>query len=222
MANAVCASSTNGVGGIRERPHGHERLRPIAIHRRCARDWDPLRTGKQFLIDSPCDPENKTLTHACVESDERFNVYSGNVVLDDNGEARVTLPHWVAAFNTDFRYQLTCIGQAAPVYVSQEVSDDAFSIAGGAAGMTVSWQLTGVRNDAWAQANPLVVEQEKPDGEKGFFLNPEVFGHDLTRHIQYKRYEQFIQAYPRQAEIGDAHIRGVVQVSTRAGRAEGS
>jgi hypothetical protein len=106
----------------------------------------------------------------------------------------------VAAFNTDFRYQLTCIGQAAPVYVAQEVSDDAFSIAGGAADMKVSWQLTGVRNDAWARANPLVVEREKPDDEKGFFLHPEAFGQDLTRHTQYKRYEHMIRGYPRQAE----------------------
>ena len=56
--------------------------------------------------------------------------------------------------------------RAAPVYVAQEVCDDAFSIAGGAAGMKVSGQLTGVRNDASAQANPLVVEQEKQDDEK--------------------------------------------------------
>jgi hypothetical protein len=158
--------------------------------------------GKNCLVDSPCDPENKTLTHACVESDERFNVYSGNTVLDDNGEARVMLPQWVAAFNKDFRYQLTCIGQAAQVYVAQEVFDDAFSIAGGAAGMKVSWQLTGVRNDAWAQANPLVVEQEKPDGEKGFLLNPEVFGQSSpanTTQPHHKRSEHFIRAYPRQA-----------------------
>jgi hypothetical protein len=53
------------------------------------------------------------------------------VTLDDNGEAVVTLPDWVEALNEDFRYQLTCIGGAAPVYVAQEVSEGNFRIAGG-------------------------------------------------------------------------------------------
>ena len=201
VANAVCATSTNGSAVFASGPTAISAFGPSQFTGDVHVTGVLSGPGKQFLIDSPSDPENKTLTHACIESDERFNVYSGNVALDDNGEARVTLPHWIGTLNTDFRYQLTCIGQAAPVYVSREVSDDAFSIAGGVPGMTVSWQLTGVRSDAWAQANPLVVEQEKADGEKGFFWNPEAFGHDLTRHMQYKRYEQLIKAYPRQAEM---------------------
>jgi trimeric autotransporter adhesin len=199
-ANAVCAQSTNGAAVFASGKTAVSAIGPSQFTGDV--DVSGIITGreKRCLVDHPSDPENKTLTHACVESDERFNVYSGNIALDTNGEARVTLPEWVAKFNRDFRYQLTCIGQAAPVYVAQEVSKDSFSIAGGAAGMKVSWQLTGIRDDAWAQANPLAVEQEKPDDEKGFFLSPEVFGHDLTRHTQYKRLEQSIRAYPRQAE----------------------
>jgi hypothetical protein len=197
---AVCGQSTNGVGVFAAGQPALNTVGPSQFGGNVSVAGTITGTTKNCLIDHPSDPENRTLTHACVESDERFNVYSGNVALDDNGEARVTLPKWVAAFNSDFRYQLTCIGQSAPVYVAQEVRDDAFSIAGGTAGMKVSWQLTGVRNDAWAQANPLVVEQEKPEDEKGFFLTPEVFGHDHTRHVLYKRHEHLIQAYPRQAE----------------------
>ena len=66
--------------------------------------------------------------------------------------------------------------------------------------MKVSWQLTGVLNDAYAQANQLQIEQEKPEDEKGFFLNPEAFGHDHSRHVQFKRHEHLVQAFPRQAE----------------------
>ena len=66
--------------------------------------------------------------------------------------------------------------------------------------MKVSWQVTGVRNDAWARANPLAVEQDKPEDEKGFFFSPEAFGHDHTRHVAYKRHEHLIEAYPPQAE----------------------
>ena len=201
VANAVCATSTNGTAVFASGPTAAiAAIGPSQFTGNVDVSGTFTAGDKRCLIDSPSDPENKTLTHACIESDERFNIYSGNVVLDGNGEARVALPQWVAAFNTDFRYQLTCIGQAAPVYVAQEVSDDAFSIAGGAADMKVSWQLTGVRNDAWARANPLVVEREKPDDEKGFFLHPEAFGQDLTRHTQYKRYEHMIRGYPRQAE----------------------
>ena len=199
-ANAVCALSTNGVGVWASGKTAVSAIGPSVFAGDVSVNGTISGSAKHCLVDSPADPENRTLAHACVESDERFNVYSGNVVLDGNGEARVTLPEWVTTFNKDFRYQLTCIGQSAPIYVAQEVCDDTFSIAGGAAGMKVSWQLTGIRNDAWAQANPLVVDQEKPENEKGYFLNPEVFGHDVTRHVQYKRYEHLVAAHPRRAE----------------------
>lgn len=199
-STAVCASSNNGVGVFAAGKTALNAVGPSTFTGDVTISGALSAREKHCLIDHPSDPENKTLTHACVEADERLNVYSGNVELDESGEARVTLPEWVAAFNKDFRYQLTCIGQAAPVYVAREVGDDGFSIAGGAAGMKVSWQLTGVRNDAYAQANPLLIEQEKPEDEKGFFLNPEAFGHDHSRHVQYKRHEHLVQAFPRQAE----------------------
>jgi hypothetical protein len=197
---AVCAQSANGTGVVATGATALSAIGTSQFTGNVNVTGTISGHAKNCLVDHPSDPENRTLTHTCVESDERFNVYSGNVALDENGEAHVTLPKWVGAFNSDFRYQLTCIGQSAPVYVSQEVRDDAFSIAGGTAGMKVSWQVTGVRNDAWAQANPLVVEQDKPEDEKGFFLSPEAFGHDHTRHVAYKRHEHLIQAYPRQAE----------------------
>jgi hypothetical protein len=122
---------------------------------------------KQFVIDHPLDPANKYLAHASVESCEQATVYSGNIVLDNRGEAVVHLPAWVEALCEDFRYQLTCVGRPAPVYVADEVADNHFRIAGGLAGMKVSWQLTGIRKDAWAKAHPLVVEQDKPAGRNG-------------------------------------------------------
>ena len=70
------------------------------------------------------------------------NIYDGVAVLDADGEAVIQLPDWFQALNRDFRYQLTCIGGFAPVYISQEVSNNQFSIAGGKAGMRVSWQVT--------------------------------------------------------------------------------
>jgi trimeric autotransporter adhesin len=100
-------------------------------------------TAKSFVIDHPLDPAGKYLAHASIESSEQANVYSGNIVLDDNGEAVMNLPAWVEAINEDFRYQLTCVGRPAPVYVVDEFSGNQFRIAGAHAGLKVSWQLTG-------------------------------------------------------------------------------
>ncbi|MEV0293913.1 hypothetical protein [Nocardia sp. NPDC050710] len=200
-ANAICAMSTHGNGVFAS---GGNFAIVASGKSSLGGDTDVrgvlTANDKQFLIDSPADPERKTLSHACVESDERCNVYSGNVVLDDDGTAQVELPDWFCSLNTDFRYQLTCIGQSAPVYVAKEVAANAFSIAGGCAGLKVSWQLTGIRDDAWARANTLRVEREKPAEEQGYYLNPEAFGHDVTRSVYYKRFEALAEQYPHQAE----------------------
>ena len=43
-------------------------------------------------------------------------------------------------------------------------------------GMKVSWQVTGVRKDAYAEAHRIQVEEDKPAEERGFFIFPELFG----------------------------------------------
>lgn len=43
-------------------------------------------------------------------------------------------------------------------------------------GRKVSWQVTGVRKDPWAEANRIVVEENKPDTERGRYLHPELYG----------------------------------------------
>jgi hypothetical protein len=156
--------------------------------------------AKQFVIDHPLDPDNRLLTHASVESSERLVVYSGNVDCDDEGSATVRLPDWLPALATDFRYQLTCVGGPAPVYVSRPVQDDSFEIAGGTPGLTVSWQLTGVRQDRWAQLHDLVVEEDKPERERGFYQHPEAFGKTMTASTHWVRNEEVIRAHPLLAQ----------------------
>jgi len=129
-----------------------------------------------FKIDHPLDPENQYLYHSFVESPDMLNVYNGNVVLDDNGIAVVVLPDWFEVLNRDFRYQLTCIGGFAPVYIAEEIQQDRFKIAGGTPGLKVSWQVTGVRQDPFAEANRIPVEQDKPEGERGTYLHPTAYG----------------------------------------------
>jgi len=120
------------------------------------------KTGGSFRIDHPLDPAHKYLQHSFVESPDMKNIYDGVVILDRKGRAEVTLPNYFEALNEDFRYQLTCIGRPALVYVSREIKGNSFVIAGGRPGMRVSWQVTGIRHDAYANAHRIVVEEEKP------------------------------------------------------------
>lgn len=134
------------------------------------------KAGGSFKIDHPLDPANKFLYHSFVESPDMMNVYNGNIILDDNGEATVTMPDWFEALNREFRYQLTCIGGFAPVYIAQEIEGNAFKIAGGKTGLKISWQVTGIRHDAFAEAHRIQVEEEKPNDEKGTYMHPELYG----------------------------------------------
>jgi hypothetical protein len=118
--------------------------------------------GKFFKIEHPLDPENQYLVHATVESPDMKTIYDGVVTLDPSGAATVSLPEWFEALNKDFRYQLTPIGGPGPdLHIAEEIAGNQFTIGGGAPGAKVSWQVTGIRQDSWAQAHPVAVEQDK-------------------------------------------------------------
>ncbi len=120
------------------------------------------KSAGQFQIDHPLDPDNKYLNHSFVESSEMMNIYSGIVTLDENGQAQISLPDWFEALNKDIRYQLTPVGAAAPqLHISQEYDQDHFKVAGGHPELKVSWQVTGVRQDAYANAHRIQVEEPK-------------------------------------------------------------
>jgi len=137
-----------------------------------------------FLIDHPLDPENKYLQHSFVESPDMMNIYNGIVTLDENGQATVELPSWFEALNKDFRYQLTCIGGFAPVYIAEKISDKCFKISGGKAGMEVSWQVTGIRRDPYANKNRVAVEEDKSPEEIGYYLHPAAYGLPEEKSIE--------------------------------------
>jgi hypothetical protein len=130
-----------------------------------------------FKIDHPLDPGNKYLEHSFVESPDMMNIYNGVVALDSKGEASVNLPEYFQALNSDFRYQLTAMGAPGPnLYIAEEISGNHFTVAGGKPGAKVSWQVTGVRQDAYAKAHRIKVEEDKPATERGHYLHPELFG----------------------------------------------
>ena len=110
--------------------------------------------------------------------------------MDANGSATIELPAWFEALNRDFRYQLTPIGGPGPnLYISSRVNGNTFSIAGGTPGLEVSWQLTGVRHDAFAEKHRIPVELEKKGDEKGKYLHPVELGLPESMGITYKLLE---------------------------------
>lgn len=139
--------------------------------------------GGAFKIDHPLDPANKYLSHSFVESPDMKNIYDGVATLDAAGRAEVTLPDWFDALNRDFRYQLTCVGGYAPVFIDREISANSFVIAGGTPGLRVSWQVTGTRQDAYANAHRIPLEEDKPASERGRYLHPDAFGLPADRGI---------------------------------------
>jgi hypothetical protein len=116
-----------------------------------------------------------------------MNMYTGNVSTDERGDAVVQLPAWFEALNRDFRYQLTVIGQFAQAIVAGKVANHSFRIKTDKPNVEVSWQVTGIRQDAYAKAHPLVVEEDKPVAERGYYLHPEVFGQPGAKGINYAR-----------------------------------
>ncbi|MFQ5340279.1 MAG: hypothetical protein ACE5F6_01900 [Anaerolineae bacterium] len=160
-----------------------------------------FKGGGSFKIDHPLDPARKYLYHSFVESPDMKNIYDGVAKLDANGEAWVQLPGWFEALNQDFRYQLTAIGASMPgLYIAQEVQDNRFRIAGGVPGAKVSWQVTGIRHDPFAEQNRIPVEEEKPAAEQGTYLYPAGYGQPGSKGLDYQRRRQLFQQHDLQAE----------------------
>jgi hypothetical protein len=138
-----------------------------------------------FKIDHPLDPENKILYHSFVESPDMMNIYNGVVQLDANGEATVQLPTYFEALNQDFRYQLTAMGRPQPnLYIADEVNYNMFRISGGRPNGKVSWTVTGIRHDVFANAHRVIPEVTKPEAERGYYLHPVERGEPLTKSIE--------------------------------------
>jgi len=117
-----------------------------------------------------------------------MNIYNGNVITDAQGNAVVRLPDWFETLNRDFRYQLTVIGQFAQAIVAGEIANRQFSIKTDKPSVKVSWQVTGIRQDAWANAHRIPVEELKPEKERGLYLHPELFGAPAEKSITAHRH----------------------------------
>ncbi|HNF71312.1 MAG TPA: hypothetical protein PLP34_02795, partial [Chitinophagaceae bacterium] len=144
---------------------------------------------KAFRIDHPLDPSNKYLYHSSVESNDMMNLYNGNITTDANGEAWVTLPSYFEALNKDFKYQLTVIGTFAQAIIADEIQNNQFRIKTNVPNVKVSWQVSGVRKDAMAEAHRIVNEVEKSGREAGLYQNPIEHGRPASDGIFYQANE---------------------------------
>jgi hypothetical protein len=114
-----------------------------------------------------------------------LTIYNGNVTTDENGAATITLPHYFEALNRDFRYQLTVIGQFAQAILASKIRQNRFTIKTDKTQVEVSWQVTGIRQDAYADAHRIQVEEVKPEKERGSYLHPEVFGQPAEKGVDW-------------------------------------
>jgi hypothetical protein len=125
------------------------------------------KSAGSFRIDHPLEPRTKYLQHSFVESPDMKNVYDGVVRTDGRGYATVRLPRYFEALNRDFRYQLTPVGREAwdaRAGIWQEIRANQFVIRS-EPNTRISWQVTGIRKDAYANANRIDVEVDKADAD---------------------------------------------------------
>jgi trimeric autotransporter adhesin len=128
------------------------------------------------------------------------------------------LPDWFEALNTDFRYQLTVIGQFAQAIVSSEIQNHEFAIRSSVPNVKVSWQVTGVRQDAYAKAHPMVVEQEKEPRVKGYYISPELYGAPPNKQEQWAWHpEQMKRMQERQQQMKEKQAQLTQSAALRKG-----
>ncbi len=186
---ATCNSSTGNYGG-----YFYGNLHATGTNTKAAGG---------YTIDHPVDPANMYLSHSDVSSPDMMNIYNGNIELDANGEAVVKLPSYFDALNDNYRYQLTPIGASMPgLYVAKKIETNSFIIAGGKPFMEVSWQVTGVRKDAFAKAKAIEVESLKTGDKQGLYQNPELFGFGIEKALDYENHKAALEneGIPQQSE----------------------
>ena len=66
-------------------------------------------------------------------------------------------------------------------------------VSNGSLGMKVSWQVTGIRQEPYANINRIMIEEEKPAPERGRYLHPELYGQSEDKGIGRPRNRRFMQ-----------------------------
>jgi hypothetical protein len=175
-----------------------------------------------FRIDNPLNPAHSYLQHSFVESPQMMNVYNGNVTTDGTGFATVTLPKWFQALNKDFRYQLTSLSGLQEVAIAREIHDNRFTIQSEKPRSKVSWQVTGVRHDPYANAHRIQVLVPKGSAD-GKYMHPQLYGQPQSKGetalpgIAQKMPRLKAPASPGSVQAPARHPRRLAQVDLQSG-----
>jgi len=141
------------------------------------------KTAGAFRIDNPLDPAHSYLQHSFVESPDMKNVYDGVTTTNGKGFATVRLPAWFQALNKGFRYQLTSLSGLQLVAVAKEISHNRFTIQSEKPNARVSWQVTGIRKDPYANAHRIQTVVPKTARADRRYVHPELYGKPLSKSV---------------------------------------
>jgi len=98
------------------------------------------------------------------------------------------MQRWFQALNRSFRYQLTIVGSRGwNARVVKPIAHNQFTIQSDQPKVKVSWQVTGVRHDPYANAHRTQVVVPKPKAEQGKYLHPELYGKPKSKAIGYQK-----------------------------------
>jgi hypothetical protein len=94
------------------------------------------------------------------------------------------------------------IGTFAQAIVAEKIKGNRFAIKTNAPNVEVSWQVTGVRQDAFANRNRIKVEVEKDQRERGFYLHPDAFNKTEERSVEWAQRPELMQQLKQQRVEG--------------------
>ena len=143
--------------------------------------------GGSFKIDHPLDPANKYLYHSFVESPDMKNIYDGTITTDERWSGHGHAAGLVRGAQP--RFPLS-VDRDRPIRAGhrgfRDQCGNQFGIRTDKPNVKVSWQVTGIRQDAFANANRIPVEVEKAPADRGRYLYPEAIGAPTSARIGYE------------------------------------
>jgi hypothetical protein len=84
--------------------------------------------------------------------------------------------------------------------------------------MKVSRQITAVRHDRQAQAEPLEVEIKKQKHERGFYVHPEAFNEGFKKSLHWASYPEIMKQVAERRAMARAEPSAASKVSTHPNR----
>src|ERR1051325_12136820 len=99
--------------------------------------------------------------------------------------------------------------ERGPAVVAEKIKGNHFRVKTNAPNVEVSWLVTGVRQDAYANKHRIQVEEVKPEQERGFYLHPESFDQPEEKSVLMAEHPEMMQRLKQQRT--DAEPTGAKQ-----------